>query len=106
MKTKLKLDESLNDMVINDYILSLAVTLINIAFEKCLIMGVYEICDKAEIQVEKFITFSLEYQICPGDKMIRGPCALGYDFYRQSHIDDNQKQFLFGTPYQHRNSAS
>jgi len=57
--------------------------------------------DKKRITV--FITFALKFECCKLSHEIRGPCALGYDYFLTKGSYIKNSHFLFGTPSQFRN---
>jgi hypothetical protein len=70
--------------------------------DKMLAVGVYRETEElfqfpAARRLCAFIAFAEEFTCHKTDYPIRGPCALGYDFYLASG-----GYFLFGTPSQHR----
>jgi len=71
--------------------------------DKMLAVGVYREseelfqCPASACRLHAFIRFAEEFTCHKTDSPIRGPCALGYDFYLTSG-----RYFLFGTPSHHR----
>jgi hypothetical protein len=70
--------------------------------DKMLAAGVYREAERffqfpPARRIHAFLEFAEEFVCQKADSPIRGPCALGYDFYLES-----RGHFLFGTPSQHR----
>ncbi len=78
------------------------------AIDKMLAMGFYkEISAQLQTSSEKqririFIVFAEDFSCCKTDPEIRGPCALGYDYYMEDGGYMRNAHFLFGTPSQFR----
>ena len=53
-----------------------------------------------------FIDFAEHFVCCKIDPCIRGPCALGIDFYLTGGGYRHNAYFLFGTPYQLRGTTN
>lgn len=83
--------------------------LMNEALEKIMISPYYQTL-KDEVRYESteegyfkiFLKFSKKFECHKVDPSIRGPCALGYDFYLTSGGYGNNAHFLFGTASQFR----
>ena len=52
--------------------------------------------------VKVFLKFIHTFECCKIEPSIRGPCALGYDYYIQGGGYHTNAYFLFGTPSQFR----
>lgn len=53
-------------------------------------------------QIKNFIEFSEEFECVKVNSPLKGPCALGYDFYLSAGAYYQNAHFLFGTPSQFR----
>lgn len=53
-------------------------------------------------RIRIFLFFAEDFICCKTDPKIRGPCALGYDYYMESGGYLRNAHFLFGTPSQFR----
>jgi len=84
--------------------------LLNEALNKIMISPYYHTL-QSEVRYEStehgclkiFLKFSLEFECNKVDPSVRGPCALGYDFYLASGGYEKNAHFLFGTASQFRN---
>lgn len=78
------------------------------AIDKMLAMGFYkEIAAQLQTPSEKqririFLVFAEDFSCCKIGIEIRGPCALGYDYYMEDGGYMRNAHFLFGTPSQFR----
>jgi len=78
------------------------------AIDKMLAMGFYkEIAAQMQTPSERqrirvFLFFAEDFSCCKTDPEIRGPCALGYDYYMEDGGYMRNAHFLFGTPSQFR----
>ena len=76
--------------------------------DKMLAMGFYgEIQTALQSPSEKhrikvFLAFAENFNYCKANQVIRGPCALGYDYYMEDGGYMRNAHFLFGTPSQYR----
>ena len=78
------------------------------AIDKMLAMGFYKEL-RAQLQtpsekqrIRAFLFFAEDFSCCRTDIEIRGPCALGYDYYMKDGGYMRNAHFLFGTPSQFR----
>lgn len=78
------------------------------AIDKMLAMGFYQEVT-AQLQTPSegqrlriFLFFAEDFRCSKTDPEIRGPCALGYDYYMQDGGYMRNAHFLFGTPSQFR----
>ncbi len=53
-------------------------------------------------RISAFLFFAEQFSCCRTDPEIRGPCALGYDYYMQDSGYVRNAHFFFGTPSQFR----
>jgi hypothetical protein len=53
-------------------------------------------------RIKVFLVFAGDFICCKTDPLIRGPCALGYDYYMEDGGYLRNAHFLFGTPSQFR----
>lgn len=78
------------------------------AIDKMLAMGFYaEITAPLQTpsegqRIRVFLLFAEDFSYGKSDPEIRGPCALGYDYYMQGGGYMRNAHFLFGTPSQFR----
>lgn len=79
------------------------------AIDKMLAMGFYEEEITAQLQtpserqrIRVFLFFAEGFSCDKTDPEIRGPCALGYDYYMKNGGYMRNAHFLFGTPSQFR----
>lgn len=76
--------------------------------DKMLAMGFYKEVKSAlqspsgRQRIEVFLVFAEDFTCCKTDPAIRGPCALGYDYYLKDGGYLKNGHFLFGTPSQFR----
>ena len=75
---------------------------------KMLAMGFYQAagtlfqCPNEKQRIKLFLTFVDDFTCCKTVAFIRGPCALGYDYYMEDGSYVKNGHFLFGTPSQFR----
>lgn len=78
------------------------------AIDKLLAVGFYreltaQLQTPSERQrIREFLYFAEDFSCCKTDPEIRGPCALGYDYYMKDGGYMRNAHFLFGTPSQFR----
>jgi hypothetical protein len=78
------------------------------SINKMMAMGFYkEIAASLQIPSEKqrikiFLVFAEDFTCCKTNPKIRGPCALGYDYYMEDGGYMRNAHFLFGAPSQFR----
>ncbi|MEW6419896.1 MAG: hypothetical protein AB1480_17570 [Nitrospirota bacterium] len=78
------------------------------SINKIMAMGFYkESAASLQIPSEKqrikiFLVFAEDFTCCKTNPKIRGPCALGYDYYMEDGGYMRNAHFLFGTPSQFR----
>lgn len=78
------------------------------AIDKMLAMGFHkELTAQLQTPSERqrlriFLVFAEDFSCCKTDPEIRGPCALGYDYYMENGGNMRNAHFLFGTPSQLR----
>jgi hypothetical protein len=78
------------------------------AIDKMMAMGFHkEIVAQLQTPSERqririFLFFAEDFSCCKTGSEIRGPCALGYDYYIQDGGYMRNAHFLFGTPAQFR----
>ena len=78
------------------------------SINKMMAMGFYkESTASLQIPSEKqrikiFLVFAEDFTCCKTNPKIRGPCALGYDYYMEEGGYMRNAHFLFGTPSQFR----
>ena len=78
------------------------------SIDKILAMGFYkEVAAALQSSSEKqrikvFLVFAEEFTCCKTDHVIRGPCALGYDYYMEDGDYMRNGHFLYGSPSQFR----
>jgi hypothetical protein len=53
-------------------------------------------------RIKAFLVFAEDFTCCKTNPKIRGPCALGYDYYMEDGGYMRNAHFLFGTPSQYR----
>jgi len=76
--------------------------------EKILAMGFYQEVESPlqspseKQRIKVFLVFAEEFTCGKTDLVIRGPCALGYDYYMEDGGYLKNGHFLFGTPSQFR----
>ena len=83
-------------------------TFILTCINKMLAIGFYQEagtllqCPSERQRIKLFLAFAEDFTCCKTITLIRGPCALGYDYYMEDGSYLKNGHFLFGTPSQFR----